>query len=269
MTTVGRARIAGVLLEPEQEQLLATLVEASRRVADRGERVFSMFLPDGPALIGGGGLPPDEPLKAEDDDLPVLERAGLVRVLSRGSGLIRFRVTPEGENYYATTKTRADEPIREVEDDLRSYLDSELFRTRYDAAYRSFAEAERLLWGPDSHDQLTAVGHHAREALQAFATALVGRHQPPEVNPNPTYTLDRLSAVVQMHRPTLGDRRSDFLNALFGYWREVVNLAQRQEHGGQKEGEPLVWEDARRVVLHTAVVMIEVARTLDPLASAS
>jgi len=48
-----------------------------------------------------------------------------------------------------------------------------------------------------------------------------------------------------------------------------VNLAQRQEHGGQKEGEPLVWEDARRVVLHRAVVMIEVARTLDPLAPPS
>jgi len=62
VTTVGRARIAGVLLEPEQEQLLATLVEASRRVADRGERVFSMFLPDGPALIGGTcGEPPPTP----------------------------------------------------------------------------------------------------------------------------------------------------------------------------------------------------------------
>ena len=258
-----------MLLEPEQEQLLGTLVEASRRVADPSDRIFTMFLPDGPAFIGGGGLPPGQPLTAEDDDIPVFEHAGLVRVLTRGRGLIRFRVTPEGENYYAHMKARAGEPVREVEDDVRSYLDSEPFRTRNDAAYRSFTEAERLLWGPDSQKQLTAVGHHAREALQAFATALVERHQPPEVNPDPTKTFDRLSAVVNLHRPQLGKGRSDFLDALFGYWREVVNLAQRQEHGGQKEGEPLAWEDARRVVLHTAVVMVEVARTLDPLAPPS
>lgn len=210
-----------------------------------------MFLPDGPAFIGGGGLPPDQRLTAEDDDVPVLEQAGLVRVLTRGRGLLRFRVTPEGEKYYAHMKARAGEPIREVEDDMRSYLDSEPFRTRYPAAYRSFAEAERLVWVSDSHDQFTAVGHHAREALQEFATALVEHHQPPQVNPDATKTFDRLSAVVNMHRPQLGKRRSDFLDALFGYWREGVNLAQRQEHGGQKEGEPLEWEDARRVILHT------------------
>ncbi len=64
-----------MLLEPEQEQLLGTLVEASRRVADRSDRVFTIFLPDGPAFIGGGGLPPGQPL-TEDDDVPVLEHAG-------------------------------------------------------------------------------------------------------------------------------------------------------------------------------------------------
>jgi hypothetical protein len=253
-----------VLLDTAQEQLLAALVEASRHVADRSAREFVVVSPDQGTWISGGGL--TDALTVEDADIQVLGDERLIRITSAGRSMSRFRVTPEGENYYADMKARAGEPVQEVEDDVRNYLDSEPFRTRYDAAYRSFGEAERLLWGTDSHDQLTAVGHHAREALQAFATALVEHHQPPDVNPNPTYTLDRLSAVVQMHRPTLGDRRSDFLDALFGYWREVVNLAQRQEHGGQKEGEPLVWDDARRVVLHTAVVMIEVARTLDPLA---
>jgi hypothetical protein len=257
-----------VLLEPEQEQLLGTLVEASRTIPDRSQREFFLFLLEQGAILSGGGLPQSGP-KVADGDIEVLATAGLVRIISQSNSTMRFRITPEGENHYAAMKTRAGEPVREVEDDLRSYLDSEPFHTRYDAAYRSFAEAERLLWGPDSPRQLTAIGHHAREALQAFATALVERHQPPAVNSNPTYTLDRLSAVVEMHRPTLGDRRSAFLDALFGYWREVVNLAQRQEHGGQKEGEPLVWEDARRVVLHTAVVMVEIARTLDPLTSSA
>ncbi len=255
------------LLEPEQEQLLGTLVEASRTVAERSERRFLLVSVLTGSTVEGGGL--REPLAVEHDDVEVLIEAKLLRVGRRTEEMVEFSVATEGEQYYTQMKTRAGEPVNEVEDDLRRYLDAEPFRTRYPAAYRSFAEAERLLWGADSHNQLTAVGHHAREALQEFATALVERHQPPEVNPNPTLTLDRLSAVVQMHRPTLGDRRSGFIDALFGYWREVVNLAQRQEHGGQKEGEPLVWEDARRVVLHTAVVMIEVARTLDPLAPPS
>jgi len=253
-----------VLLEAEQEQLLGTLVEASRTVADRNKREFFLMLLEQGALVSGGGLPHDGPMVA-DGDIEVLAAAGLLRIIEQGQGLTRFRVAPAGERYYAAMKTRAGEPVREVEDDVRSYLDSEPFRTRYDAAYRSFAVAERLLWGPDSHDRLTAVGHHAREALQEFATALVERNQPPKVNPSPTATFDRLSVVVNMRRPQLGEGRSKFLDALFDYWREVNNIVQRQEHGGQKEGEPLMWEDARRVVLHTAVVMVEVARTLDPL----
>ncbi len=38
----------------------------------------------------------------------------------------------------------------------------------------------------------------------------------------------------------------------------------RQEHGAQKESETLQWEDARRVVFQTAMVMFELDRTLDP-----
>jgi hypothetical protein len=37
---------------------------------------------------------------------------------------------------------------------------------------------------------------------------------------------------------------------------------QRQEHGAQKEGRPLVWEDGRRVVFQTAIVMFELDRAL-------
>lgn len=39
-------------------------------------------------------------------------------------------------------------------------------------------------------------------------------------------------------------------------------LAQRQEHGEQKGGEELTWEDGRRVVLYTAMVMAECDRML-------
>jgi hypothetical protein len=39
-------------------------------------------------------------------------------------------------------------------------------------------------------------------------------------------------------------------------------LVQRQEHGAQKEVTPLTWEDARRVVFQTCVVMYEINRAL-------
>jgi hypothetical protein len=42
----------------------------------------------------------------------------------------------------------------------------------------------------------------------------------------------------------------------------VSDLVQRQEHAGQREGEPLVWEDGRRIVFQTAIVMFEIDRSL-------
>lgn len=52
------------------------------------------------------------------------------------------------------------------------------------------------------------------------------------------------------------------LDALVVYWGTVSDLIQRQEHGAQKEGEALRWEDGRRVVFQTAVVMFEIAHTV-------
>ena len=46
-----------------------------------------------------------------------------------------------------------------------------------------------------------------------------------------------------------------------------MDLVQRQEHGGQKEGEPLGWEDGRRVVFQTANVMVELHRATEQAAT--
>jgi hypothetical protein len=60
----------------------------------------------------------------------------------------------------------------------------------------------------------------------------------------------------------LGDTRRALLAALLAYWGTVSDLVQRQEHGAQKQGEPLTWEDTRTVVFQTAIVMFEIARTV-------
>jgi hypothetical protein len=72
----------------------------------------------------------------------------------------------------------------------------------------------------------------------------------------------RIRSVLQQHAAKLGTTAAPFLDALLVYWGTVSDLVQRQEHGAQKEGRPLVWEDGRRVVFQTAIVMFEVDRTL-------
>jgi hypothetical protein len=72
-----------------------------------------------------------------------------------------------------------------------------------------------MLWSAESAATFTTIGHKAREAMQAFATELVDQHRPPAVESDPARTLDRVSAVIAMHRPTLGEAQSDLLDAVF------------------------------------------------------
>lgn len=81
-------------LDPDQERVFATLVEASRQVADRSERVFVLFSKDFGSAVTGVGLPPNG-LPVEDDDIDVFERLSLVWIINRGGGMTRFRVTPK------------------------------------------------------------------------------------------------------------------------------------------------------------------------------
>ena len=95
-----------------------------------------------------------------------------------------------------------------------------------------------------------------------FVTELQTQRDHPSTT-DPAKTRDRFSDVVDARRGDLGDRKSDLLDALFDYWKAACDLIQRQEHGGQRQdGEPLTWEDGRRVVFQTAVVMFEIDRTL-------
>jgi hypothetical protein len=66
----------------------------------------------------------------------------------------------------------------------------------------------------------------------------------------------------------VGKTHQAFLDALLAYWGTVSDLVQRQEHGGLREREPLTWEDTRRVVFQTAIVMFEIAQAADRSAGA-
>jgi hypothetical protein len=72
----------------------------------------------------------------------------------------------------------------------------------------------------------------------------------------------RLRSVIDSRRSALGSKTLEFLKALVNYWGTVSDLAQRQEHGGQKEGEPLLLDDGLRVVMQTMIVIYEVDSAL-------
>jgi hypothetical protein len=65
-----------------------------------------------------------------------------------------------------------------------------------------------------------------------------------------------------MRQAGLSKTDREFAAALLAYFGTTSDLIVRQEHAARKEGERLVWEDARRVVFQTASVMFELDRFL-------
>jgi len=239
-------------LEPEQVQLLEEMIEAERDVPREQRRWYHIGLDQADYLQGPGGK-----REVVYSDLEELALRGLIRI-SNGDCV----VTAEGRAFYAEMKRQAGEPTENVETEVHRYLDSESFRAAYPGAYERWSEAERELWG-DSENALTTIGHMAREAMQRFASEAVQRYKPEVVDPDITKVNRRLGAVIAKALPDLPDARAEVLMALGNYSEAAVDLVQRQEHGEQKQGNPLEWTDGRRVVLTVAVTMFEIATALE------
>jgi hypothetical protein len=242
-------------LEPEQEELLARMVEGAREVP-REEREWLLMSYGGGSFLEGPGIGRAD---VPEGDVFMLERAGYIHPVrySRRDSNPTFVLTPEGLAHYGETRGR--EPGARQEAELRRFLDTEAFRAAYPEAYAKWAEADALLWRADSEREFTTVGHKVREALQHFATEAVDRYRPSEVEANPALVNRRLGAVIAELLPRLGEGRSALLKTLGDYSEAALDLVQRQEHGAMKEGEHLTWHDARRVVFHAGSVMYEFA----------
>lgn len=176
----------------------------------------------------------------------------------RAMGLVRL-------TSYGVEEARDVDPVERTYGEARHVIASAAFAGAYPAAFDSWAAAERLLWSDDAQRSLTTIGHHVREAMQKFATTLVETHQPPDVDPDPSQVERRLGAVIAMHRLELGKARREALEALGTLWERTNRLVQRQEHGAQKEGERIVWSDARRIVWLSLFCMFEFADIWGPL----
>jgi hypothetical protein len=254
-----RSRFSEVYLEQEQGDLLAAMVEAERNLPreQRHPFILSETFGGGSDLVhaGFGG----RRHYAYRGDLETLAESGLLRMSFTARATPTFDITPEGRAYYEEMKAQAGEPIERLEAEVRRYLVSDDFRKGHPDAYARWAAAEELLWASDSNKQFTDVGHRCREAMQRLATDLVDRDPPPNVDPDPAHTVARLRAAIA--QANLGDSVGALLDALVRYWGTVSDVVQRQEHGDQRS-DPLVWEDARRVVFQTAQVMFELSKSL-------
>lgn len=236
-------------------------MEATRSRSRREREEFSVFRTSAIDLIQGNGVK----MEVLYADVVTLVDAGLVQITnyhSHGSGF-GFFVPPRGFQFYEELKQHASEPAGQIESDTIRYLNDDRFRDYYPDAYAFWKEASDLLWGADSDRELSTIGHKCREAVQAFATALLEREGITEVTSDATKTRDRLSGVLIRRHDSVGEKTRVLLDRLFEFWIAACDFVQRQEHAGQREKERLRWEDGRRVVFQTAVVMFEIDRTLN------
>jgi len=222
-------------LEPEQQRLLAQMVEGARGVA-RQEQEWVMIRYGRGVFLEGPGIGREEVVEG---DVRMLEREALIEAIrfSRRQGNPTYVLTPQGRSYY--TALQGNDPGSRQDAELRRFLDSETFKADYPRAYAKWSGAEILLWQADSEGEFTTVGHKVREALQEFATEAIARYAPADVEANPASVNLRLGAIIAEFRPTLGEARAKLLIALGNYSEATLAIVQRQEHGAQKEGQEL------------------------------
>jgi len=250
-------------LTDEQEELLGVLVESFRSVP-RDQRhaaivvdsfgVGTQLIHNGLAAIGKDGY------RFYMGDADELARRGLIRLGRAGGNTRQMDVTNDGFDYYEQSRRAGNRPIERIEVQMKTYLLADAFGRRHPASLAKWKRAEAALWSTDTADQMTTIGHLCREAIQDFATESLATTEPIRADPDIQHTVSRMRSVIGGR--VKSESLRDFANALLAYWGSVVDIVNRQEHRAATEREDLTWEDARRAVFQTLIVMHEVDRAL-------
>lgn len=255
-----------IVLEQEQIELLFSLIESLASVPREKRIKFGgTQKPDGTSIIFHGALPGHN-ISALLGDIEALDHAGLVNLTNLGTGSFKFDVTPMGRKYYEIQRGKFGSPAERIEKQVKTYIEAENFRNTFPLAFEKWSTADSRLWASESLSELSVIGHLCREAMQEFVNVLVDKYQPVNVDTNKAHDIARLKSVLKHCSNTIPSTLLPFLESLISYWGTLNDLIQRQEHAGQKEGSTVDWEDARRVVFHTAVVFLEIDRTLSSTA---
>jgi hypothetical protein len=163
-----------IYLEDEQLALFEQFLDAWRAVPRDQRTPFLYVRTMGANIVQGNGVNREVP----DGDIEALHAEGLLSF--EGDS---FTISARSVAMYQEWKGSHVEPAPDVENTLQRYLDSDRFRSRYPDAYARWKDASILLWGEDSEQELSTIGHKCREAMQEFATALLELHGVKDANP--------------------------------------------------------------------------------------
>jgi hypothetical protein len=149
-----------------------------------------------------------------------------------------------------------------VEDYLCAYLDDPAFACRYPGAHESWTRTWRMLRRADSAARVLCAAHLARDTMWRFACALGEFHAPGTPAPLPSEFLMCARELIDIYRLQLGDERCGLLGTLVDDWQALYDVVQRHERPAPDAPERLRWEDGRRLALLTALVMVEIDRSI-------
>ena len=184
-----------IILDTEQIELLSIIVEAVRGLSKSQRDKFVFKDTMGGSFIIHGHLQNFHP-NAYRGDLEILHQNGLINLSYHNGDRLWFDVTPIGFRYYEHIKIQQGEPIKRIQQDIRDFLSSESFKSKYPSALAKWSQAEQELWSADSQSQLSIIGHLCRESVQEFVNALVAKHSPPNCDSDKSKTISRLCLSI-------------------------------------------------------------------------
>lgn len=176
-----------------------------------------------------------------------------IRYTPRG-GLIAS-LTADAHSYYEAHQG-AHHPAEQLAEQIRTYVDTRAM-SFYPEADAHLREAARRLWAARRDADVKDVGDKCRDAIQSFASAFYQRFYPRSTDePIPTEkTADHVSKVIRYMQQERGDTDTRFADALFEYWRSLIDLDQKVVHSSQQTERPLRWQDGSRIVLHAYLLI--------------
>ncbi len=253
---------ASIDLPPETEQLFVEMAEATLSSTTPAHRMFMLAVHLGGNRLVFAGQPRRDWKDVDPGALDDLASLGLLRKSFGGRGTPNYRLTNDGRRFFEWLMSQRGEPIRQVEQTVRTWLGSEGFASRYPAASASLGRAFEQLWHGETDDQaVSGYGADLRAALQDFASELQG-HLKLDSSTSREKPVDRLAEAVEALADRVGEREEAVLAQLVELCRVTLRQVQRIHHV-RAEGELSGWDELRRAGFVLVMVVHELDRAVD------
>jgi hypothetical protein len=178
-----------------------------------------------------------------------------IRAYSSSSSEATVILTRPGIKRYNEIIRIKKNPILMISNYLKDFLTKGDLHQKYPKAFKKWIETDELLWMKKDDDN-TTIGHKCRECLQEFASELIVKLKIENADNDIKHVKNRLKSVL--NDCIVGKTLPKFIERFYNYIDIVNDLVQKQEHDASKENVNLTWNDSRRVVFHTALIMLEV-----------